>query len=92
MDAEQQTKDIDRKIILVNVIDFPGAVLAGLGFYGYFAEGEAFVEFLNDPANAVAMILVGGGIMLWGGWQTFKLLQQKAALSSPPVRDKRVDP
>lgn len=96
MDTEQRAREIDRKIILVNIIDFPGAVLAGLGVYGRFsADGQAFLDILNDTTVTTAMIVIGAGIMIWGGVQTFRLAKQKAALSAAaatPARDPRVDP
>ena len=78
---EQELKQIQKKLVLVNLIDAPGAILAGLGLYGVFgADGDAFIDLLNDRGIAYGAIIVGGMIMLWSILKMFPLLKRKAEL------------
>ncbi|UCX06290.1 hypothetical protein ACRWQN_02730 [Shewanella sp. HL-SH8] len=73
-----QLKAIDRKMLMIAIIDFPGSLLFGLGLYGIFAGFDKnFLPMLADQQIIYAMILVGGGIMLWGGWKMLILAREK---------------
>lgn len=82
-DKDEELRQIQRKLVILNIIDVPGAILAGLGLYGVFgANGNAFLEILNDQNIAYAAILVGGAIMAWTFFQILTLLKRKAEIAS----------
>lgn len=86
---EQELKQIHKKLLVVNLIDAPGAILTGLGLYAVFgADGNAFTGLLNDRGIAYGAIILGGAIMLWAIIKTFALLQRKAELMNDPESDK----
>lgn len=75
---QTQLKAIERKMLMVGIIDLPGSLLFGLGLYGIFAGfDENFLPMLADQKIIYAMIAVGGVIMLWGGLSMFKLAREK---------------
>jgi membrane protein implicated in regulation of membrane protease activity len=80
-DLEQRIKEIDKKIIQVAIMDFPGAILLGLGLYAVFAaDGDAFLPILNNQAVVYTILAVGAAIMLWGFLRTVGLIQERARL------------
>ena len=85
LDIEQRKKEIDKKIVMVSLIDMPGSILVGLGLYAKFAaNGNAFHPLLNNESTVNIMLAVGGAIMLWGAYQAIKLAREKAGLKSQP--------
>ncbi|WP_462159803.1 hypothetical protein [Pseudoalteromonas sp. GB56] len=80
---EEKQTAITKKMMKVQLLGAPGSILFGLGLYGVFAvNGDAFIDFLNDPRNCYAMIGVGGAIMLWEAYAIFKLARQRKALKN----------
>ena len=80
-DLEQRIKEIDKGILRVAVIDFPGTVLVGLALYAIFAaDGDAFLPILNNQTVVYVMLAVGAAIMLWGFLRTVALIQERARL------------
>jgi hypothetical protein len=80
-DLDQRLKEIEKKIVWVAIIDFPGAVLAGLALYAIFnANGDAFLPILNNETVVYAMLAVGAAIMLWGSMKTLSLVRERARL------------
>lgn len=81
MNTEKRLKEINKKILMVSIIEMPGTVMFGLGLYAKFAaNGNAFVPLLNDE-SVVNFLLVGGAlIMAWGSYKVFTLSREKARL------------
>lgn len=78
---EQELRRIQKNLLIVSLIDAPGAVLVGLGLYGVFgANGNAFIDLLNNRAIAYGAIILGGVIMLWALTKMLPLLKRKAEL------------
>lgn len=78
---EAELKQIHKEMILLNLIDAPGAILVGLGLYGVFgADGDAFISLLNNKYVAYGAIGVGGVIMIWSATRLFPLLKKRAEL------------
>lgn len=81
MNIEKRMKEIDKKILMVGIIDLPGTIMFGLGLYAKFAaNGNAFIPLLNDQRVADALLVIGAVIMAWGGYQVFILGREKARL------------
>ena len=75
---ENELKEIDRKMILVSIIDLPGSVLVGLGLYGKFAaKGNSFLPILDNDQVVNVMLTTGGLIMVWGGFQIVRKAELK---------------
>ena len=82
-DSEQQLKDIKSKILRVQLLGAPGAVILGLGLYGLFAaNGDAFHPALNDMRVVYSLIAAGGAIEIWQFMQLLPLLKQQAGIIS----------
>lgn len=46
----QQQTPFEKKMLRLAIYELPGSILVVLGLYGrYWAEGDAFLPFLNDP-------------------------------------------
>jgi hypothetical protein len=81
MDIEKQIKEIDKKILMTNIIDLPGTIMFALGLYGKFAaNGNAFVPWLNDGQVVNFLLVFGALIMAGGGYRIFTLIREKARL------------
>ncbi len=80
-DITNKIKALDKKIILMGVIDMPGTLLIGLGLYGKFAENEnAFHPLLNNQLIVDTMIAAGAVIMCCCGYKILKLSREKNKL------------
>ena len=70
--------EIDRKIIMVQVISAPATIMVGLALYGMFgANGDAFWEPLNNPTVTWNMLGIGAMVMAWETFQIVKLARLK---------------
>lgn len=75
---QTQIKAIERKMLMIGIIDLPGSLLFGLGLYGIFARfDDNFLPMLADQRIIYSMLAVGAAIMLWGGFSMFKLAREK---------------
>ena len=73
--------EVDRKMLLVNILDAPGCVMVGLGVYAKFgANGNAFHPLLENDQFVNGMLLLGVLIVAWGGSQIFKLSKERKQL------------
>ena len=78
---DEKSNVITKEMIKTQLIGAPGSILFALGLYGVFAvNGDAFIDFLNEPTNCYAMIGVGGAIMAWQAYRIFTLAQKRKAL------------
>lgn len=69
---------INRSMLMVAIIDFPGTLLFGLGLYGIFAGfDEGFLPMLAQPMIINAMLVIGGAIMAWGMFRMMSLALEK---------------
>ena len=70
--------EINRKMILVQVVSAPATIMVGLAVYGLFgANGDAFWEPLNNPTVTWNMLGIGGMVMAWESFQIVKLARLK---------------
>jgi hypothetical protein len=76
-----ELRQIQRNLLITIIIDTPGTILVGLGLYGVFgADGDAFLNILNDQNIAYGAIVLGGAIMIWSFVRVLSLLQKKAKI------------
>ena len=69
---------INRSMLMVAIIDFPGTLLFGLGLYGIFAGfDQGFLPMLAHPMIINAMLVIGGAIMAWGMFRMMGLAREK---------------
>ena len=87
MRAEEELKEIQRQFTIQSLIDAPGCILLGLGFYAKFkAKGDAFHPLLNNPDIVNGMLAVGGlivglsAIKLWKLAKRQKEIQNRTAM------------
>lgn len=83
VNKDEELRQIQRKLLITSIIDAPGAILMGLGLYGVFgADGNAFLDILNNQDIAFGAIAVGGAIMAWALVKMAFLLKRRAEISS----------
>ena len=76
--------EVQKKMILVQVIGAPGTIMVGLALYGiYGANGDAFWPVLNDTRVTYNMLGIGGMIVAWETFQMVKLAKLKQSLTPP---------
>lgn len=81
MKPEERIAELQRKIVKVSMLESPGSIMAGLGFYGKFgANGNAFHPLLNDPAVVNALLVVGVAIMILGASKIISLKRECTSL------------
>ncbi|MFT6976899.1 MAG: fumarate reductase subunit C [Shewanella psychromarinicola] len=82
----QDTKQADlarihRSMLMIAVIDFPGAVLFGLGIYGLVAGfNQDFLPMLANPVLINIMLVTGAVIMAWGMFRMVILAREKQGI------------
>jgi len=81
MTLDQKITQIDQKILIARLLDVPGTVMFGLAIYArFYADGDAFIRFLNTPKIVDSMFIVGAVLMCWGGFRIFKLKRERARM------------
>lgn len=86
MDRERRIKEIEKRVMIVGIIDAPGAIMVGLGLYAKFgANGDPFLPILGNENFVNVMLGIGMLIMVWGGYQALKLSREKSRLTREPV-------
>jgi hypothetical protein len=74
-------KDIDKRIITVQVLGAPGTIMVGLALYGILAaDGNAFWEPLNNKVVTWNMLAIGLVIIAWETLQTVRLARIRKSL------------
>ena len=65
-------------------VDAIGTAMFGLGLYGKFgvSNNDAFHPLLNDSNVVIGLLVVGGLLMAWGGFNLLAVLKEKARQSS----------
>ena len=80
-DPEEEIKQLDKKLIMLNIIDAPAMILIGLGIFGKFgANPEGLHPLLANSEVTTAMLVVGGMFAAWCGLQVFKVAQRRSEL------------
>ena len=80
-DTDEEVRHIQKKLILINILGTPGAILLGLGLYALFeGRGDAFIDILNDKNTVYGFIVVGALIMLWEMVTMVSLHKRKSEL------------
>lgn len=75
-------EEIQKKMILVQLLGAPGTIMVGLALYGIFgANGDAFWSPLNNTFVTYNMLGIGGLIVVWETAQILKLAKLKKAMS-----------
>lgn len=79
--AEEKLRNINRKIIITNLVGAPGSILVALGLYGKFAvNGDAFISILNEEKVVHGCLVLGGIIMIWELLTFIRLAIQKSEI------------
>ena len=83
---ETELKNIKKKIVRIQIIGVPAAILIGLGLYGIFgANGNAFHPVLNDRKVIYSMLVVGVILEIWQFSILMPLFKKQAGI----VREKK---
>jgi len=80
-ERQQQIKQVTNKIVKIQILGAPGAILVGLAMYAIFgANGDAFHPLLNNMDVVYSMLVIGVAIMAWEFLTFISLLRKKAEL------------
>lgn len=62
--TDEELKQVQKEILILNIFDMPAAVLVGLGLFAEFgANGNANPDLLNNKNPAYGEIVFGGATM-----------------------------
>lgn len=79
-ELSDELSKLDREITRVQVIALPGWAAIGLGIYGFFSEGNAFISLLNNESFSIGLILFGAYLAVWEARKIFPLYKQRKEL------------
>nr|WP_281041242.1 hypothetical protein [Shewanella xiamenensis] len=72
---------VKRSLAITQLLGAPGILLIGLALYGLvIAEGDAFIQALNNPINCYLLIAIGSAITLWEALKIIKLSKKQTQL------------
>lgn len=75
---DQADKSISKEIIRLAIFETLGTVFVVFGLYGKFwANGDAFVELLNEQSNVNLVLTIGIVIWLYCWTEFIKYLRKK---------------
>ena len=81
--SKEEIKQIQRKLFILSIIDFPAVMLVGLGLAAVLsANGNAVPDLLNNKNIAYGAIVVGGAVMAWCASKILPLLKRKMQLEN----------
>lgn len=81
--SKEEIKQIQRKLFILIIIDFPAMMLVGLGLAAVLsANGNAVPDLLNNKNIAYEAIVVGGAVMAWCASKILPLLKKKMQLEN----------
>lgn len=81
-EKEQQLKEVNQRLIKIQIIGALGNILVGLALYGIWgAQGDAFLPILNNMTVAYSMMVIGIMILVWQFSNYFPLIKKKIALT-----------
>lgn len=64
--SKEEIKQNQRKLFILIMIDTPAVMCVGLGLYAVFgANGNAFLDILNNKSVAYGLIAAGGVVTAW---------------------------
>ena len=77
-DPQAELQRLNKRLIWVQVIEFPGCIMLGLGLYGKFNNtGKAFHPSLDNPEVITTLLALGGIVMAWGVAQFISIILQR---------------
>ena len=72
---------INKKVVITQLIGTPGAILLGLGIYGMFgANGDAFHPLLNDEIFVKNILIIGAAIEIWQLYVLIPLFKKRSEI------------
>ena len=76
--SKEEIKQIQRKLFILIIIDFPAVMLVGFGLAAVLsANGNAVPDLLNNKKIAYGVIVVGGAVMAWCASKIVPLLKRR---------------
>lgn len=81
--SKEEIKQDQRKLFILIIIDSLALMFVGLGLYAVFgANGNAFLDILNNKSVAYGLIAVGGVVTAWCHLKILPLLKRRLKLAN----------
>ena len=78
----EELKKINKEIIKLNIIGFPGAVFLGFGLFGLFEKNAANLHSLFGHQKFVYLLLIAGTLIeVWQFIKILPLLKKRISLA-----------
>ena len=78
----EELKKIDKEIIKLNIIGFPGAVFLGFGLFGLFEQNAPDLHTLFGYQKFVYLLLIAGALIeIWQFIKIVPLLKKRVSLA-----------
>lgn len=79
--SNEKLVQINKKVVITQLIGTPGAILLGLGIYGMFgANGDAFHPLLNDEIFVKNILIIGAAIEIWQLYVLIPLFKKRSEI------------
>ena len=80
-EEEKELSELDKKLLTINIIDFPALVLVALGLFGKFTDDPGSMHpILANTTVTTGMLVVGGAIAAWCAVQMISVARRRAEL------------
>lgn len=77
----EELKKVNKDIVKLNIIGFPGAVFLGFGLYGLFEKNAYQLHSLFGHERFVYLLLIVGALIeIWQFTKILPLLKKRVAL------------
>lgn len=78
----EELKKLDKKMLKLNLIGFPGAVFLGLGLFGLFTETPSDLHSLLGHEKFVYLLIFTGALIeIWQFTKILPLLKKRTVLT-----------
>ena len=78
----EELKQVNKEIVKLNIIGFPGAMLLGFGLYGLFEKNSSSLHPLFGHERFVYLLLIAGALIeIWQFVKILPLLKKRVLLT-----------
>ena len=78
----EELKKVNKDILKLNIIGFPGALFLGLGLYGLFEKNAYQLHSLFGNEQFVYLLLISGALIeIWQFTKIWPLLKKRVSLT-----------
>jgi hypothetical protein len=83
LSPEDELKELNKRLLQVNVVDTPGIIALALGLFAKFSDDPGSLHpAFEDPAVSTGLVVLGGTIAIWGLYQVISIVRRRSEVQS----------